>query len=113
MGQGGGEVSEEIRFASGAVCAHGALRYDLVPRVLLDAVAQRFTAGAAKYGDDNLQKGMDDPEFLRERANHALEHLLNYIHGTDNGEDSPRDNLAAVGWGVAILLEAERRREET
>lgn len=98
-----------ISFSSGARSS-AAPRYDLVPRVLLDAVERRFALGAKKYGDNQWRAGLRDPEFLRERANHALTHLLNYIYGTDNGEDSPEDNLAAVGWAVAVLLEAARLR---
>ena len=100
---------EMISFSSGARSS-AAPRYDLVPRVLLDAVERRFALGAKKYGDNQWRAGLHDPEFLRERANHALTHLLNYIYGTDNGEDSPEDNLAAVGWAVAVLLEAARLR---
>lgn len=100
---------EMISFSSGARSS-AAPRYDLVPRVLLDAVERRFALGAKKYGDNQWRAGLRDPEFLRERANHALTHLLNYIYGTDNGEDSPEDNLAAVGWAVAVLLEAARLR---
>lgn len=94
-------------FDSGAKSSP-APRYDLVPRILLDAVERRFALGAEKYGERQWEAGLRDPKFLRERANHALTHLLNYIHGTDNGEDSPMDNLAAVGWGVAVLLRAEQ-----
>lgn len=95
-----------VTFPSGAASS-SAPRYDLVPRALLEAVATRFEAGARKYGENQWRKGLRDPQFLRERANHALQHLLNYIHGTDNGEDTAVDNLGAVGWAVAVLLEAE------
>lgn len=89
-----------------------ATRYDLLPPILLEQVAKRFEAGAVKYGPENWRKGLADTEYLRDRANHALQHLLNYIHGIDNGGDGPTENLAAVGWAVAVLLEAERQKSE-
>lgn len=94
-------------FESGAQSVP-AVRYDLVPPVLVEAVAKRFEAGAAKYGENKWRLGLGDRDFLRDRANHAMAHLLNYIHGLDNGEDTSADNLGAVGWAVAVLLEAER-----
>lgn len=83
-----------------------ALPYHLVPRVLWDAVARRFAEGAEKYGAEGWRHGLANPAYLRHRADHALAHLLEYING-NRGAESPEDNLAAVGWGVAVLLEAE------
>lgn len=87
------------------------IQYDLVPPILLEQVAKRFELGLERYGRDNWRTGLSDPEFLQNRANHALAHLLAFIHQTP-GEDSPMDNLAAVGWAVAVLLEAERLKLE-
>lgn len=84
------------------------LPYHLVPPVLLEAVARRFEQGAQKYGANQWRAGLQDPAWLANRANHALAHLLNYMHGVKQDGDSPSDNLAAAGWGIATLLEAER-----
>lgn len=88
------------------------LPYDLVPPVLFEEVARRFALGLKKYGRDNWRKGLADPDYLRDRANHAMQHLLNYMHNLNNGEDFAIENLAAVGWAVAVLLEAERRKRQ-
>lgn len=82
--------------------------YHLVPAALFEMVADRCEVGAQRYGPDQWRAGLTDPAWLCNRADHAVAHLLNYIHGIDNGEDGPEDNLAAVGWAVAVLLEAER-----
>lgn len=88
------------------------LPYHLVPRVLFDEVARRFELGAKKYGVGAWRKGLNDPEFLSERASHALAHLLAYLQGGGDPADTPMDNLAAVGWAVAVLMEAARIRRD-
>lgn len=116
-------------FPSGAKSSK-APRYDLIPRwvlynlaycfeelgpksaaavgTLTVEVAHRFLLGVKKYGHDAWYQGVKDEAFLKARLNHAVEHLLNVIHGTDNGEDSIMENLGAVGWAVAVRLLAER-----
>lgn len=63
-------------FASGAMSSGMKPRYDLIPTYALERMARRFAEGAAKYGENNWQKGVNDPAFIRDRINHAIEHLL-------------------------------------
>lgn len=79
------------------------LRLDLVPEIFIRRVAQRFTEGAEKYGAYNYRKGINDPEFIQERINHLKNHLSQFLM---EGNDKD-DNLAAIGWAVAMLMEFE------
>ena len=79
------------------------LRLDLVPQTFIARVAKRFTDGAEKYGEYNYRAGLNSPVFIQDRINHMLNHLhLFLIEGNKND-----DNLAALAWGVAMLMEFE------
>lgn len=84
--------------------------FDLVPNELLECVSKRFALGNGKYGGSLWEQRLTDSRWLTERTDHAIRHLLNYAYQQNNGEDSPEDNLAAVGWAVAVLLRAERMK---
>lgn len=103
-----GNTPTELVFTSGARTAAHAPRFDLMPPELARAVAGRYELGLRKYSKDNWKKGISDPAFLLERANHIYEHLLKYLQG-DFLEDSEEENLAAIGWGVSVLLHALAR----
>ena len=84
------------------------LRYDLVPPVFIKRVAQRFTEGAEKYGDSNYREGVARPTFIQDRINHMLNHLQAFLI---EGPDAPDDNLAAIAWGIAMLMEFQQTAE--
>lgn len=63
-------------FSSGAKSSGTKPRYDLIPTWALQRIARRFELGAAKYGVDNWKKGLGDREFILDRINHAIDHLL-------------------------------------
>src|SRR6266699_2405019 len=56
-----------------------------IPYEALKRVGKVFKEGL-KYGKGNWRKGFNDKEFQLERANHALKHLLSYIHELETGE---------------------------
>jgi hypothetical protein len=90
-------------YKSGARSSAKAPRYDLIKSSLLDRLAARLELGASKYGENNYQKGLADKEFLADRYNHILAHLLAYK--TDGCKND--DNLAAAAFGIMLLMEAE------
>lgn len=89
-------------FASGATSSTEKPRYDLIPLSALRRLAERFGYGAKKHGDHNYKQGFNDKEFIRDRQNHMLEHVLNYISG-----DRTTDHLGAVMCNAAMLAEIE------
>lgn len=90
-------------FKSGASSSEVKPRYDLIPPCALKRLAERFGYGARKHGDHNYRKGFSDPEFVRDRINHLIEHAFKYAGG-----DRTEDHLGAVLCGAAMLAELER-----
>src|SRR5690349_17218789 len=86
-------------FVSGAKSSIEKPRFDLIPLVALRAVAERFAYGASRHGARNYEKGADDPDFVRDRYNHLIEHALRAASG-----DASEDHLGAVLCNAAILL---------
>jgi hypothetical protein len=101
---------------SGATSSHVPLRFDLIPRSLIDRAAERYTAGALKHGERGYQRGLDDRDFILNRINHIYEHLNKLFHPDYRMADGPedeegigirsiKDNLGAVIWGLGFLCE--------
>lgn len=86
-----------------------------IPYEALKRVGKVFKEGL-KYGKGNWRKGVNDKKFQLERANHALKHLLIYIHELETGEYlypsnevmKREDDLAKVMWFCMIMCELER-----
>lgn len=97
-------------FESGAKSSEEKPRYDLIPMEALRREAVRMAEGAKAHGENNYHKGMGDAAFVRDRVNHAIEHLLKYASG-----DRTEDHLAAVraNTGMLIWLESANRSETT
>lgn len=95
------------KFESGAVRDEDKPRYDLIPHEGLRRLAQRYTMGAAKYGEWNWEKGLTDPEFLKQAKCHMVAHMWEYFAAGNEADD----NLAAIAWGCMTLMEAEKRHE--
>lgn len=94
----------KINFKSGAASSGCVTRFDLLPRVFLERVAERFKIGSLKYGDFNYRKGFRDKAFIIDRINHIQEHFNAFLAPSCQ-EQRDDDNLAAVGWGIAFLME--------
>lgn len=70
-------------------------RFDLIPTCALRRIADLYSRGAVKYGENNYQKGMP---FTRVYAS-LLRHLIQYREG-----DREEDHLAAVAWNACALM---------
>lgn len=79
-------------------------RYDLIPPHALWRVAMLYTRGAAKYGENNWQKGIPSQQMLAS----AMRHMEAYRRG-DNSED----HLAAVVWNVLAMMQYEAEERDT
>jgi hypothetical protein len=97
---------EIVETKSGAKSSKAPIRYDLVPATFLKRTAKRYTLGLEYYSEYNWRKGIQDVDFVQSRINHIIAHLQDYIMG-ENLED---DNLAAVAWGVSMLMEFEENK---
>jgi hypothetical protein len=69
-----------------------------------------FREGEPKYGRGNWRRGVHDKDYQIERANHALKHLLWYVHALETGErlGEAEDHLAKVAWFCVTQMELER-----
>jgi len=93
------------RFESGAVRGTDAngTRFDLISPVALEALAETYAEGAAKYGDNNWLQGIPTSDLL----NHALRHLNMWQRG-----DTSEPHLAHAAWNVLAMIHFERTRPE-
>lgn len=86
-----------------------------IPYSSLVRVAKVFREGELKYGKGNWRHGKNDRDYQLERANHALKHLLIYIHDLQHNEylgttfnTKKEDDLAKVIWFCCTQIELER-----
>lgn len=104
-------------FKSGATSTVEKLRYDLVPKQLAKFAATRFGFGVSRgHAEDNWKAILIDPEFRRDRANHAYEHFLNWMESFHRDGLGDRDQLEAVICNLSMfawLFEQEPPTEET
>lgn len=98
---------------SGATSSHVPLRYDLIPRQLLECSALRYTVGVEKHTERGYHRGLADRDFIINRINHIQEHWMKLLHPNSNSldvEDFPTRegvwaNIGAMIWGLGFLLE--------
>jgi len=83
-----------------------------VPLSLTLSCARRMTKGNDKgYSIHNWRKGLGDVNFIRDRANHALQHLIMLMNG-DMTIDDAQGNSDGLSWFVAMINEALRLHPE-
>lgn len=98
----------EITGNSPAVSSHKALNFNLVSPHVLMRLAKRLSDGATKYGSLQWRQGINDAEYVADRFNHTIQHMLNFmVEG--NTKD---DNLGAAMWGLHCMMEVERLAPE-
>lgn len=94
------------RSTSGATSSHVPLRYDLIPRALIDCTAARYTMGVAIHTERGYQKGLADRDFIINRINHTQEHWNKLFHPTSSDDKEPPFNhIGAILWGMGFILE--------
>ena len=98
----------KAQFGSGATSSSEKPRYDLIPLVALQALANRFGYGAKHHTPNNYKQGAHDEKFVRDRINHMIEHAMHVAAGDDSEEQ-----LGAVMCNAAMLLELKRLRNNT
>lgn len=101
-------VGAQGGFVSGALSSGRKPPYHLIPYALFAArLAERYRIGRDRYGEGNWQRGLDDRDYVLDRANHTLEHLVSAIDQIRRGVRGPDDDLAAVIWGAIFLMAAQ------
>lgn len=72
----------------------GKPRYDLIPLELLKRLAELYTRGAEKYGDENWKLANSKDEYQRFRAS-AWRHFVQW----NNGEEDEDHGMATI-WNI-------------
>lgn len=85
-------------FSTGAVrdMSEGKGRFDLLPWRAIRQVALQCEAGAKKYGERNVDKGIPQKSLI----DSAFRHLMKYWTG-----EKDEDHLRAAAWNILWALE--------
>ena len=97
---------------SGAMSSFEALFFHDVPPEVYKRLTQRYTGGHKKYGvghtNLNWRVGLNDPKYIADRFNHAMDHIVNFLEDLNDKDD----NLGGALWNIAFLIVAETRCPE-
>lgn len=89
-------------YANGAKRGAVRERFDLIPPLGLQAVAEAMAKGAARYGDDNW-RGLPKEEMV----NHAIRHLVLWMAG-----DRSEPHAAHAAANCLMLVDLEGSANE-
>jgi len=79
------------------------LRFDLIPPYTLERLAEVYTVGSIKYGDNDYLAGMDWHRVIGAMMRH-----LNQFRDGESIDPDGFHHLAAVMWGAATLMMYEK-----
>lgn len=99
------DSGQRTTFSTGAVRdLHGGKgRMDLLPWAAIVEVSKHCEAGAIKYGEHNVDKGIP----IHSLVDSGLRHLAKYLDGWD---DEP--HLLAAAWNILWAVQMEIRHPE-
>lgn len=86
----------------------GKLRYDLITPFGLEALAQVYTYGAAKYGDRNYEDGLKWTRIFGAIMRHAWA----FMRGEDLDPESGLPHMAHAAWGCLTIIHYSRAFKE-
>lgn len=93
-------------FQSGASSSGNVPPYECLTPTLLRRAAIRMQKGMDSYGKHNWKKGAKDKQFILDRLNHAIEHLVKAAHEIDDDDNEMQDDdLAAVVVNCMFAME--------
>lgn len=95
------EKSTLVKSRSGATSRSKAPDYTLCPKEVIADIIERFQFGLEQgHARNNWKLGKNDPEFIRERINHAQHHFQKVLEFTATKKDfqAVLCNLAMVSW---------------
>lgn len=96
------QINEKYKDAAGKKWDGGKLRWDLVPWEAFETIVERFTHGAAKYGDNNWQS-VDDAE--KRYFSALMRHLIAHQKGELYDPDFPGNlHISAACWNALVLV---------
>lgn len=90
---------EVTKFDTGAVRGSEQLRFDLISPYILIALADAYTEGSKKYGDDNYLNGISSKNLMA----HALSHIVQWQRGDDS-----EDHLGHALWNIGTIIHFQK-----
>ena len=99
------DSGERTKFSSGAVrdMHAGKGRMDLLPWAAIMEVSKHCEAGALKYGEHNVDKGIPTHSLL----DSAIRHAAKYLDGWTDEQ-----HLVAAAWNLLWAIEMEIKHPE-
>lgn len=97
-----GDVVAKATFEGGSTRSEMKLRFDLIPKEAIEALARRLTLGAERHGENNWKQG--GAEFRKATLNHLMKHLLDYMENGNRDDD----NSDAIICNAAFLCYFEK-----
>lgn len=99
------DSGDRMEFQSGAVrdMHEGKGRLDLLPCSAIIELAKHCEAGAMKYGERNVDRGIPQHSFI----DSGLRHLFKYLRG-----DNDENHLVAALWNIAWAVNQEVEKPE-
>lgn len=99
------DSGERTEFVTGALrdMHEGKGRLDLLPCTAILELAKHCEAGAKKYGERNVDKGIPQHSFI----DSGLRHLFKYLRG-----DRDENHLVAALWNIAWAVEQDVTKPE-
>lgn len=86
----------------------GKLRWDLLPLKEIEDIVRVYTAGAAKYGDNNWQN-LDNG--LERYKAALLRHLVEFEKGNTTDEETGCAHLAQCAWNAIAMLYLSKKEK--
>lgn len=99
------DSGDRTQFDTGAVrdMHEGKGRMDLLPTTAVIELSKHCEAGAVKYGERNVDKGIPQHSLV----DSGLRHLIKYLRG-----DNDENHLVAAAWNIMWALEQESTHPE-
>ncbi len=91
----------------------GALRnsikpgYHMIPFQGVRRIAERFSFGATRFGEENWTKSVYNRDDARTFAKEVFNHMTDHVFEMSNSEDPDTDHIGAIGWAVTVLAFVE------
>ena len=99
------DSGDRTHFSTGAVrdMHAGKGRIDLLPVTAIIELSKHCEAGALKYGERNIDKGIPQHSLI----DSGLRHLFKYLRG-----DNDENHLVAAAWNIMWALNQEVERPD-
>lgn len=83
------------------------LRWDLLPLEEIEDIVKVYTAGAAKYGDNQWQSLENG---VKRYKGALLRHLVEFDKGNEIDEETQCRHLAQVAWNAIAMLYLSKKK---